>query len=132
MKRKVEIDKQKSKSLIKMAKITLERLGDINSLKYPSNTLNDYYNIIHQLAECICCSYGFKFSGDGAHAELLNFIFSEKFEFSESEKLFSQELRVLRNRISYEGFFIQEEYLKRNEIKIKNIIDKLLKIGDAS
>ena len=98
-------------------------------MKYPSNSLDDYYDIIHQLSESICCINGLKFSGDGAHAELLNFIFSNKFGFGESEKLFIQELRVLRNRISYEGFFIQEEYLARNKTKIENIIDKLIKIG---
>jgi len=38
---KVKPDKQKSKSLKKMAEITLERLNNTDMKKYPSNTLLD-------------------------------------------------------------------------------------------
>jgi hypothetical protein len=37
-------------------------------------------------------------------------------------------LRVLRNRVAYEGFFIDVSYLDRNEILFKEMINKLKKI----
>ncbi len=46
---KITPDKQKSDSLAKMAEITLERLNKTNFEEYPSNTLVDYYDIIHML-----------------------------------------------------------------------------------
>lgn len=39
---KTNIDKEKAKLLLEMAKITLERLDKSDKLSYPSNTLNDY------------------------------------------------------------------------------------------
>ncbi|MBS3159240.1 hypothetical protein J4436_00460 [Candidatus Woesearchaeota archaeon] len=40
---KTQPDKQKAESLKKMAEITLQRLEEMDLVKYPSNTLNDYY-----------------------------------------------------------------------------------------
>ena len=50
---KIKPDKQKSESLKKMAEVTLDRLGKTEIEKYPSNTLLDYYDIIHKLLEAI-------------------------------------------------------------------------------
>lgn len=46
---KIKPDSQKSESLKKMAKMTLERLNNTDMVKYPSNTLLDYYDAIHKL-----------------------------------------------------------------------------------
>lgn len=43
---RVKPDSQKAESLKKMAEITLERLNKTDMEKYPSNTLEDYYDII--------------------------------------------------------------------------------------
>ena len=67
-------DKEKAKSLLKMAKITFERLNEINKEKYPSNTLIDYYDIIHKLFEAISNANGIKFKRDGAHQQLIDYI----------------------------------------------------------
>ena len=48
---KITPDIQKSKALIEMARITLQRLNTTDIYKYPSNTLTDYYDIIHKLIE---------------------------------------------------------------------------------
>jgi len=50
---KVYPDKSKSKSLKIMAEITLERLESTDIEKYPTNTLNDYYDVIHKLMEAL-------------------------------------------------------------------------------
>lgn len=46
MKTKVTPDPQKAFALVKMAQITLSRLEETDKLKYPSNTLDDYYDIM--------------------------------------------------------------------------------------
>jgi hypothetical protein len=74
--------------------------------------------------ESLSCLKGVKFSGENSHKELIDYI-STELSFTEENKLFLQELRNYRNRISYEGFFIQEDYLKRNELKMEKLI-KLL------
>lgn len=121
---KIHPDKQKADSLIKMAEITLKRLNEIDSTKYPSNTLKDYYDIIHQLIEALTLSEGVKFRGESAHKELIDYV-SKKYSFEEQTRIFLQEMRDYRNRISYEGFNINENYILTNQHKIGKIIDKI-------
>lgn len=127
MKIKISSDKNKAKSLLTMAEISLERLNETNKFKYPSNTLEDYYGILHQLMETITFVEGIKFKGDGAHFELINYI-CKNYNFKFSEKIFLQEMREYRNRISYEGFFVKVSYIEENEEKINKIINKLKEI----
>jgi hypothetical protein len=74
---KIKPDKQKSESLVKMAKITLERLNNTDMNKYPSNTLLDYYDVIHKLIEALTLREGIKVKGEGAHQELIEYIAKE-------------------------------------------------------
>ena len=123
---KIKKDKQKSESLKKMAKITLERLNKTNKETYPTNTLLDYYDIIHKLLEAIAFKEGIKARGEGAHQELIDYI-TKKYKFTEQKRRFLQQLRDYRNRVSYEGFMINEDFIKSNEDKIKEIINDLIK-----
>lgn len=120
-------DKQKARSLVNTAKVTLERLKEFDLEKYPSNTLTDLYEIIRKLMEALSCLEGVKFKGDGAHAELIDHI-CKKYNFSEAERVFLQDMRDYRNRISYEGFTIRKEYIHSNSGKIEKIIKNLLDI----
>jgi len=120
----IKPDKEKAKSLKNMAQTTIERLKETNTSKYPSNTLKDYYDIIHELMEAISLTKGIKFKGDGAHQELIEYIVKE-YDFSEQERIFLQQIRDYRNRISYEGFMINENFIISNDKKIQEIIDKL-------
>jgi hypothetical protein len=108
-----------------MALISLQRLKESNQNKYPSNTLIDYYDIIHKLMESLSLSIGLKATGLGAHKELIDLI-SEKYSFDNESKIFLQELRDYRNRISYEGFNINKNYLISNNKLLEKIISKLL------
>ena len=119
---KTNPDKNKSRSLLKMADITLNRLNETDKLKYPSNTLEDYYDIIHKLMEALTLSDGVKIKGEGAHLELIDYI-CKKHGFGQRE--FLQQLRTYRNRISYEGFSVKREYVERNEVRINEIIERL-------
>ncbi len=129
MKSKIKSNIEKAKSLINMAKITLKRLNSLNKLIYPSNTLNDYYNIIHKLMESYASLKGLKFRGENAHKELIDYICENL--FTSQDKIFLQNLRQFRNQIAYEGFNIDKDYLKRNIIRIENYIKSLIKILDS-
>jgi len=130
MKRKISIDKKRAFSLQLMSKTTLERLNSFDKLKYPSNTLDDYYNILHNLMEAISLLDGIKFSGDSAHKELIEWI-TIKMNFPLPKKIFLQNIRNLRNKISYEGFFIKTDFIKNNDKNIMMIIKELNKTIDS-
>jgi hypothetical protein len=121
---KITPNNQKAESLVKIANITLDRLNETNIEKYPSNSLTDYYDIIHQYLEAISSLKGIKITDTGAHQELIDYISKDE-KLPESERIFLQELRDYRNRINYEGFFITPEYILRNKEKIEKIIKKL-------
>ena len=59
--------------------------------------------------------------------ELIDYI-KEYPEFSTYEISIINDLRILRNRVAYEGFFVEVSYLNRNENNFKKIIKKLKQI----
>jgi len=124
MKNKTKIDKEKSLSLMQMAQITLERLNLLDKLKYPSNTINDFYDILHKLMESYSSLEGIKFNGDNAHKELIDYTCQKL--FNSQDRIFLQELRQFRNQIAYEGFNIDKNYLERNIKKIETYISILI------
>ena len=117
-------DVNKAKALIKMAKITLERLKKTDLEAYPSNTLVDYYDIIHKLLEAETLQRGVKIKGERAHQELIDYC-AKELSLSEQTRQFLQQLRDYRNRISYEGFMVTPGFINANNQKIKTIIDSL-------
>ena len=121
---KVKPDKQMSESLKKMAEATLERLDNTDMDKYPSNTLLDYYDVIHKLIEAIILKDGIKVKGEGAHKELIDYVTKEK-KIDEHMRVFLQQMRDYRNRISYEGFMIHKNYINLNKEVIRKIIKHL-------
>jgi len=123
---KIRPDKEKAKALVKMADITFKRLKEIDIAKYPTNTLTDYYEIIHKQMEALASIEGNKMKGDGAHQKLIDHI-CKGYQLGEGKQRFLQELREYRNRISYEGFMIKEEFIIRNSARIEEIIE-ILKI----
>ena len=127
MKTNISPDKQKSVSLNKMAKITLERLKETEISKYPSNSLVDFYDIIHKLMEAITLKEGIKIKGEGAHQELIDYIASKGI-INEETRIFLQQMRNLRNRIAYEGFSVNKNYISLNKKKIDEIIANLMNV----
>lgn len=121
---KIRPDKQKSRSLRKIARITLERLNKTNIKEYPTNSLTDYYDVIHKLMEALTLLEGIKIKGEGAHQELIEYVVKQ-YNLDEQTKRFLQQMREYRNRISYEGFMINSNYIILNQEKIKGIIKKL-------
>ena len=126
---KVKSDKQKSESLKRMAEITLVRLDTTDIEKYPSNTLLDYYDVIHKLIEALTLRDGVKIKGEGAHQELIDYVAKQK-KVDEQTRQFLQQMRDYRNRISYEGFMIHKNYISLNKDKIQTIIKHLIDLLD--
>lgn len=121
------IDKQKAISLKKMAETTLKRIKDTDIDKYASNALKDYYDALHELMDAIAALDGMKFSGEGAHEKLINNIAS-LYNLPEKDRIFLQELRNLRNRITYEGLFIEPDYVRKNAARIESLMQMLNKV----
>lgn len=125
MKITISQDPAKAKSLKESSLITLKRLEETDLERYPSNTLKDYYDIIKGLMESLLYLEGIKMKGEGAHYETINHICKEH-NLGEASRIFLQDMRDYRNRISYEGFNIQPSYIRLNLKKIKNTIKSLL------
>lgn len=130
MKYQVTPDKQKAIALKLMAITTFSRLKEINTEKYPSNALTDYYDIIHKLIEALAIIEGVRIKGEGAHQELIDYVCKQK-KLGEKNRLFLQQIRDYRNRISYEGFFIDNNFIESNKKTFDEIIETLLKFLDS-
>jgi len=124
MRIQIKPDNEKAKALKKMAEITLKRLEETDKEKYPSNTLTDYYDIIHKLMEATTIKEGIKIKGEGAHRQLIEHVVKKK-NLNQQDSIFLQEMRDIRNRISYEGFTVNKNYISLNIRKINRIVDIL-------
>ncbi len=118
-------DREKAKSILKMVETTLEMIATVDSRKYPSNVLKEYYEVIRELITVILLLDGFKTQGEGAHKKLIEYIGKNYGEFKGHEISLMDDLRIVRNRIAYNGFFVTDEYLERKNKEILAIIEKL-------
>ena len=122
---KITPNKEKARSILKMVEVSLERIQLTNLNKFVSNIVKDYYDVIRELISVILLLDGFKVIGEEAHKKLIEY-FSENYHYLEhSEIIMVDELRVLRNKITYDGFFVRQDFLERNFNTINNIINKL-------
>ena len=121
---KVTPNKKKSESMLKMAEITLEMTNTLDISKYSSNIAKDYYDIIRELMGAILLLEGYKTIGEGAHKVIIEYFFKIN-TLTKDEYIFLDNLRDIRNRITYDGFFIEDSYIHRNKNKIEQIILKL-------
>ncbi len=126
----IKPDMAKAKSLRESSIITLSRLKDTDMEKYPSNTLKDYYDAIKGLLEALLYIEGVKMKGESSHYETIEYA-CEKYNFGEGIRVFLQEMRDYRNRFSYEGFSVQESYIRLNKKRIDDIVQKLIKLVDG-
>lgn len=125
---RVTPDKIKAKSILKMAEITLEMVKTIDENKFPSNAIKEYYEIIRELISALLLLDGYKTYGEGAHKRVIDYLEKNYKQFLDYEISTINELRIIRNRISYDGFFVQEDYINRKKEVIEAIINKLREI----
>jgi len=113
---------QQAKSLLKMAKI---RSKDNNRReRTEENTpliVESHWEIIKQLTTALLKLDGYK----SYSQECLITYLKEFQDFKQDELQLLNQLRKLRNDIDYDGKFLDQEYLERNQDKIKNIQNKL-------
>jgi len=123
--RRVKPDKEMAKSIEKMIKIRQKALKMKDKKEFASLVIEDYYEIIKESVTALMAIDGYKTL---SHEVLVGYLKHFYPQFTEEEIFHIDQLRVLRNKIAYKGFFINHDYLKRNESKIKTITSKLNKI----
>ena len=122
---RVTPDRQKAESILKMANTTIEMLQSIDKHKFSSNVTKEYYDVIRELMSIVLLLDGYKTFGEGAHKRLVDYIEKNYKEFTMYEMLFIDDLRITRNKITYDGFFVQADYIGRKIKDIQKIIDTL-------
>jgi len=125
---KITPDKEKAKSIIKMVDTTLNMIKTIDEKKFPSNVIKEYYDVLRELISVILLLDGFKTKGEGAHKKLIEYLEQNYKEFSSYEISLLDDLRITRNKIAYDGFFVTDDYLERKKEGIGTIIKKLRKV----
>tara|TARA_Y100000310_G_scaffold345857_1_gene471567 strand:- start:19762 stop:20184 length:423 start_codon:yes stop_codon:yes gene_type:complete len=123
--RKVKQDLEMARSILKMVEIRIKAVKMLNKEEFASLVIEDYYEIIKEIITALIAVDGYKTL---SHEVLIGFLKEFYDEFPESEILFIDQLRQLRNKIVYKGFFIESDYLNRNQDKIKEIVNKLKEI----
>lgn len=118
-------NKEKASSMIRMVEITLNRIKDTDLNKYPSNITKDYYDTIRELIGIVLLLDGYKLYGEGAHKRQIDYLKDNYKLFKEYEINLIDELREKRNKISYDGFFVDREYVSDRINYIGKIISKL-------
>lgn len=119
---KITPDKEKARNILKMISLLEERIKKQERARMTALIIADYYEIVKELLTAILLSDGYKTL---SHKDLIDYLKEKYTEFSNHEISVIDDLRVLRNRIAYEGFFVEPSYLDRNESLFKEIIQKL-------
>lgn len=134
---KISPDKERAKSIFEMVQSREQFLKDLENIKektntYPTIIAENYYEIIKELCVAIALIEGYKAVGENTHKDAINFV--KKYGFDEYEIEIMQDLRIRRNKSSYEGKMIEEVYLTNIKadlskviFKLKNILNDLLK-----
>jgi len=115
-------DKEKVKSILNLAKSREHFISSVNIKEFSTIAAENYYEIIKEIITALMAVDGYKTL---SHEVLVGYLDEFFPKFPESEILFIDQLRKLRNNIAYKGFFIAPDFLERNESRIKEIISKL-------
>jgi hypothetical protein len=126
LKKYIQKDIIRAKALYKMALISYQRLQEMSFFAYPSNTLADAYTIIHKYIDAFFAIQGITFRGENAQKELLFSARESHINTRNGWNLLDQ-MRQIRNQIQYEGYFLDAEYMTRNEKQMKMVMRELQK-----
>src|SRR3989344_136051 len=122
---KVTPNKEKAKSILRMVDKTLEMINELSVEKYPSNIIKEYYGVIRELLSILLLFDGYKTIGESAHKILIDYIKKNYKQFSNYEIFLIDDLRITRNKIAYDGFFVRGDYVNRRKEDIIKLINKL-------
>lgn len=125
--KKIQPDSEKIKSIRKMCKVRLKVMKQIKLDDESASIIAaDYYEIIKELLTALLLKNGFKSNN---HECLISF-FQKKYSNYEYEATIIHQLKNVRNRISYDGIFVQKDYITSNKLEFKHIIKILNKLLD--
>ena len=122
--RTVTIDFERINSILKMCTVRLRVLGGVKLDEETASLIaEDYYEIIKELLTALLLLHGLKSDN---HECLISF-FKKNYPENEYEINLIHELKGIRNKIDYEGLFIEKDYIERNILEFKHIIEFLKK-----
>ncbi|NPA38599.1 MAG: hypothetical protein GXN99_02270 [Candidatus Nanohaloarchaeota archaeon] len=119
---KITPDKERAKSILKMCELLKKRIALQDEQEMASLIIADYYEIIKELITALLYTDGYKTI---SHKNLIIYLEKHYSQFSSYEIELINELRMLRNRIVYEGFSTNPSYLKRKRKDLEKLISKL-------
>ncbi len=124
---KVTPDKEKVKSILMLVENRGEFVSSIDIEKFPTIATENYYEIIKELVNALLLLDGLKTTGESAHKELIDSLLNYK-EFTRYEIFLMNDLRVKRNKSSYEGKKVDKSYLQNKKENVLALIRKLKKL----
>lgn len=124
---KVTPDIEKVKSILQLIKEREEFVSSIDHNKFSTNATENYYEIIKELANALLLLDGLRTIGEYAHKDLIDYLINYK-EFSESDIVFMNDLRIKRNNRAYDGKKIDPSYLVNNKKRILELIERLKRL----
>lgn len=125
--KEVKPNKEKAKSLLKMAEKRLEFVEENKSKNKSEFIVENYYEVIKELITSLLSLKGYK-----SYNHLCLIFFLRKFypQFQEEELELIDQMRRIRNDIMYRGEPIATDYLKRRKREIIEIIEKLTELAE--
>jgi hypothetical protein len=118
-----EKDEERSNQIFQMANIRFEFWNKNIDDKFIALKVEAYYDIIKELIFAHIYKNGYNCTN---HLCLIAYL-KEKIKDFDFEIQKIDELRIIRNEINYRGFVIKKDYLQKNELEFKNIIQRLKK-----
>jgi hypothetical protein len=125
---KIQPDKERARSLVKLAKLRFDKIKTFDEEKESSLVTEGYYEVCKELITAILFIKGHKTFSHKDLIEYLSINFREEFSVSDISLL--DQLRKFRNKIVYYGVFIEPSYLSRNSKHINETISKLFKLNN--
>lgn len=120
--RKVEVDIERINSILKMCSVRLKVTTQIKLDNETASILaENYYEIIKELLIALLLFARFK----SDNHECLIAFFKKSYPEKEYETNIIYELKRIRNKINYEGFFIEKDYIERNKLEFLHVIQFL-------
>lgn len=122
---KVSPDKQMAKALLKMMDVRIKALALKDRKEFASLVVEDYYEIMKEGITALMAIDGYKTL---SHEVLVGYMKEFFPEFTEADIFLMEQLRKLRNKIVYQGFFIQPDYLERTEERMSSIVSRIQRL----
>lgn len=122
--RRVSKDPDKARALLEMARTIEERVAETDAERFPSQVLKDRFDALRCHLEALAALEGRKASGRGAHAQLIDWA-AEEVDMTEGDRELLHRLRRHRNRIAYEGFSVDADFVDRNQERISRLLGRL-------